>query len=57
MLVSLGMGIAFGVYVVGLVKLATHPTVGHVDLDYDELRFNRLRNSLPLLYLALFPPK
>ncbi len=49
MLVSIGMGVALVAYVAGLVKLTSHPTVGHVDLDYDELRFNRLRNSLPML--------
>jgi hypothetical protein len=49
MLVSLGMGIAFGVYVVGLIKLATHPTVGHVANEYYEYKYNRLKNSLPLI--------
>ncbi len=49
MLLSIGMGIAFGIYVVGIVKLATHPTVGQVRTDYYEEKYNRLKNKLPLI--------
>lgn len=49
MLLSLGMGIAFGLYVVGLVKLATHPTAGRVRTDYYHDKYNRLKNKFPLI--------
>ena len=49
MLVSIGLGIALVAYIVGLIQLVSHPTVGHVELDYYEVKHSRLMASLPLL--------